>query len=76
MKSGPHLPQQEKALAQKRRPNAAINKKQTNKQTKNRLRYDSLELFLELSDQEFKITPINMLKAQMEKGRQQARTDG
>ena len=26
MKSGPHLPQKEKALAQKRRPNAAINK--------------------------------------------------
>ena len=26
MKSGPHLPQLEKALAQKRRPNAAINK--------------------------------------------------
>ena len=26
MKSGPHLPQQEKALAQKRRPNTAINK--------------------------------------------------
>ena len=35
MKSGPHLPQLEKALAQKRRPNTAINKlKQTNKQTK------------------------------------------
>ena len=32
MKSGPHLPQLEKALAQKRRPNTAINK-QTNKQT-------------------------------------------
>ena len=30
MKSGPHLPQLEKALAQKRRPNTAINK-QTNK---------------------------------------------
>ena len=27
MKSGPHLPQLEKALAQKRRPNIAINKK-------------------------------------------------
>ena len=27
MKSGPHLPQLEKALAQKRRPNTAINKK-------------------------------------------------
>ena len=26
MKSGPHLPQPEKALAQKRRPNTAINK--------------------------------------------------
>ena len=26
MKSGPHLPQLEKALAQKRRPNTAINK--------------------------------------------------
>ena len=26
MKSGPHLPQVEKALAQKRRPNTAINK--------------------------------------------------
>ena len=26
MKSGPHLPQMEKALAQKRRPNTAINK--------------------------------------------------
>ena len=26
MKSGPHLPQLEKALAQQRRPNAAINK--------------------------------------------------
>ena len=35
MKSGPHLPQLEKALAQKRRPNTAINKlKQTNKQKK------------------------------------------
>ena len=32
MKSGPHLPQLEKALAQKWRPNTAINK-QTNKQT-------------------------------------------
>ena len=30
MKSGPHLPQLDKALAQKRRPNTAINK-QTNK---------------------------------------------
>ena len=30
MKSGPHLPQLEKALVQKRRPNTAINK-QTNK---------------------------------------------
>ena len=27
MKSGPHLPQLERALAQKRRPNTAINKK-------------------------------------------------
>ena len=27
MKSGPHLPQLEKALAQKRRPNTTINKK-------------------------------------------------
>ena len=27
MKSGPHLPQLQKALAQKRRPNTAINKK-------------------------------------------------
>ena len=26
MKSGPHLPQLERALAQKRRPNTAINK--------------------------------------------------
>ena len=35
MKSGPRLPQLEKALAQKRRPNTAKNKnKQTNKQTK------------------------------------------
>ena len=32
MKSGPRSPQLEKALAQKRRPNTAINK-QTNKQT-------------------------------------------
>ena len=35
MKSGPRLPQLEKALTQKRRPNTAINK-QTNKQTKNK----------------------------------------
>ena len=35
MKSGPHLPQLEKALAQKRRPNTAINKFKTNK-TKHR----------------------------------------
>ena len=28
MKSGPHLPQLEKALAQKRKPNTAINKKE------------------------------------------------
>ena len=34
MKSGPRLPQLEKALAQKRRPNTAINKKKINKQTK------------------------------------------
>ena len=31
MKSGPHLPQLEKALAQKRRPNTAINKYKLNK---------------------------------------------
>ena len=31
MKSGPHLPQLEKALAQKRRPNTAINKKKKKK---------------------------------------------
>ena len=31
MKSGPHLPQLEKALAQKRRPNTAINKYKINK---------------------------------------------
>ena len=30
MKSGPHLPQLEKALAQKRRPNTAINKNNNN----------------------------------------------
>ena len=31
MKSGPHSPQQEKALAQKRRPNTAKNKNKINK---------------------------------------------
>ena len=31
MKSGPHLPQLEKALAQKRRPNTAIKKKKKSK---------------------------------------------
>ena len=31
MRSGPHLPQLEKALAQKRRPNTAINKLKINK---------------------------------------------
>ena len=31
MKSGPHLPQLEKALAQKRRPNTAKNKNKINK---------------------------------------------
>ena len=31
MKSGPHLPQLEKALAQKRRPNTAINKQKLKK---------------------------------------------
>ena len=34
MKSGPRLPQLEKALAQKRRPNTAIKLKKTNKQKK------------------------------------------
>ena len=33
MKSGPHLPQLEKALAQKRRPNTVINKKKKKKKT-------------------------------------------
>ena len=39
MKSGPHLPQLEKALAQKRRPNTAINKinKQILKKKKKRM---------------------------------------
>ena len=34
MKSGPRLPQLEKALAQKRRPNTAINKKKLKKKKK------------------------------------------
>ena len=34
MKSGPHLPQLEKALAQKRRPNTAINKKKKKEKKK------------------------------------------
>ena len=34
MKSGPHLPQLEKALAQKRRPNTAKNKKKNKKKIK------------------------------------------
>ena len=34
MKSGPRLPQLEKALAQKRRPNTAINKKKKRNETK------------------------------------------
>ena len=34
MKSGPHLPQLEKALAQKRRPNTAINKLKKKKKKK------------------------------------------
>ena len=33
MKSGPHLPQLEKALAQKRRPNTAIKKKKKKKES-------------------------------------------
>ena len=39
MESGPHLPQLEKALAQKRRPNTAINKikkKKSNKMKTNK----------------------------------------
>ena len=32
MKSGPHLPQLEKAVAQKRRPNTAINKQNKTKE--------------------------------------------
>ena len=44
MKSGPRSPQLEKALAQKRRPNTAINK-QTNKQTNPKERVDDY-LFL------------------------------
>ena len=32
MRSGPHLPQLERALAQKRRPNTAINKKKKKKE--------------------------------------------
>ena len=36
MKSGPHLPQLEKALAQKQRPNTAINKKKNKKNKKNK----------------------------------------
>ena len=46
MKSGPHLPQLEKALAQKRRPNTAINKKtkkQKNKKTKKLLTTSSID---------------------------------
>ena len=35
MKSGPRLPQLEKALTQKRRPNTAINKKIKKQKTKN-----------------------------------------
>ena len=38
MKSGPRLPQLEKALAQKRRPNTAINKKNKNKKFKKNLK--------------------------------------
>ena len=34
MKSGPHLPQREEALAQKRRPNAAMDKKREKKKKK------------------------------------------
>ena len=40
MKSGPHLPQLEKALAQKRRPNTAINKNKKQKKQKIELPYD------------------------------------
>ena len=36
MKSGPHLPQLERALAQKRRPNTAINKKFKKKKKKSK----------------------------------------
>ena len=39
MKSGPRLPQLEKALAQKRRPNTAINKNKLIKKKKTTMRY-------------------------------------
>ena len=57
MKSGPRLPQLEKALAQQRRPNTAKNKqtkKQTNKQTLN-IVGGAVRMHLNLRDQQFKI---------------------
>ena len=51
MKSGPHLPQLEKALAQKRRPNTAKKKKKM---------YQKYCLLLEMAKKKYKILKTNI----------------
>ena len=52
MKSGPHLPQLERALAQKRRPNTAINKKikkiKIKKKLKTSINHDTIDLIKDM----------------------------
>ena len=45
MKSGPHLPQLEKALAQKRKPNTAIKNKKKNKKKKKKTSFPLKSIF-------------------------------